>query len=60
MLSGLGPLPGRRIGPPFGQAPTKLLMLDVGRSRSVQLLRVVFWLALGWLVVIAIPEFLSI
>ena len=42
------------------QALTKLLMLDVGRSRSVQLLRVVYWLALGWLVVIAIPEFLSI
>jgi hypothetical protein len=39
------------------QALTKLLMLGVGRSRSVQLLRVVYWLALGWLVVIAIPEF---
>jgi hypothetical protein len=39
------------------QALTKLLMLDVGRTRSVQLLRVVYWLALGWLVVIAIPEF---
>ena len=32
---------------------------DAGRglTRSVQLLRVVYWLALGWLVVIAIPEF---
>ena len=39
------------------QALTKLLMLGVGRARSVQLLRVVYWLALGWLVVIAIPQF---
>jgi hypothetical protein len=39
------------------QALTKLLMLGVGLTRSVKLLRVVYWLALGWLVVIAIPEF---
>jgi hypothetical protein len=32
-------------------------MLGLDRGPSVQLLRVVYWIALGWLVVIALPEF---
>jgi hypothetical protein len=39
------------------QALRKLLMLGVGRSRYVYFLRSVYWIALVWLVVIAIPEF---
>jgi hypothetical protein len=40
------------------QALTKLLMLGVSRIWSVQLLRVVYWIALAWLVAIALPQFL--
>lgn len=39
------------------QALTKLLMLGVGRSWSVQLIRFVYWIALVWLIAIALPEF---